>query len=96
MFVEGRRVRPADVDETDARTVLDAWPTATNEQIRDAIARGLRDQSFAVDDVRAEFERLRRLGVANLCSLKFAQATAGKRFLLYGYEIDPVFEKGRR
>jgi hypothetical protein len=41
-------------------------------------------------------ERLRRLGVGALCSLEFRQNTIGKRFLLYGYEIKPVFEVGVR
>lgn len=38
----------------------------------------------------------RRLGVGPLCTIVFRQNTAGKRFLLFGYEITPVFEVGRR
>ena len=41
-------------------------------------------------------ERMGILGVGALCSLEFRQNTAGKRFLMYGYEIDPVFEVGKR
>lgn len=47
-------------------------------------------------DLTTGGERLRRLGVGELCSLQFRQATAGKRFLLYGYEITGIFEVGHR
>lgn len=39
---------------------------------------------------------LSRIGVGPLCKLSFTQATVGRRFLLYGYEIKPVFEVGVR
>lgn len=47
-------------------------------------------------DLTTGRERLRRLGVGPLCKLSFTQNTAGRRFLLYGYEISPIFEVGRR
>lgn len=39
---------------------------------------------------------LGRLGVGPLMKLSFTQATSGTRFLLYGYEVKPVFEVGVR
>lgn len=47
-------------------------------------------------DLTTGGETLRRIGVSNLCSLKFAQASAGKRFLIYAYDFDRVYEVGRR
>lgn len=39
---------------------------------------------------------LSRVGNGRLAKLSFTQATAARRFLLYGYEISPVFEIGKR
>jgi hypothetical protein len=36
------------------------------------------------------------VGIGPLCRLKFSQATAGSGFVVYGYEIKPVFEVGVR
>lgn len=40
--------------------------------------------------------RLDRLGTGPLCKLSFTLATAAQRFLIYGYDIAPFFELGRR
>lgn len=39
---------------------------------------------------------LNRIGNGRLMKLSFTQATAARRFLLYGYEVSPVFEVGKR
>lgn len=41
-------------------------------------------------------ERLGILGVGPLCKLRFSLNTASRRFLIYGYEIDPFHEVGKR
>lgn len=41
-------------------------------------------------------ERLGILGVGAFCKLKFSLNTAARRFLMYGYEIDPFHEVGKR
>jgi hypothetical protein len=41
-------------------------------------------------------QQLDRVGTGRMCSLQFDLATVGRAFLLYGYEMDPVFELGLR
>lgn len=47
-------------------------------------------------DLTRGFQIVRRAGVGRLCSLEFAQATAGRRFLLYGYDVLNTFDVGLR
>lgn len=47
-------------------------------------------------DMTKDRERLRRIGVGRLLQLKFAQAATGRKFQLYGGEIDPVYIIGAR
>jgi len=47
-------------------------------------------------DLTRGFQVVRRAGVGRLCSLEFAQATAGRRFLLYGYDLLNTFYVGIR
>jgi len=47
-------------------------------------------------DLTLGYERLGRLGVGRLASLEFSQATAGRRWLVFGYDIEPLHEVGWR
>jgi hypothetical protein len=47
-------------------------------------------------DLTKERELLRRLGDGRLCRLRFRQNTVDQGAIIYGYEISPVFENGRR
>lgn len=58
----------------------------------------------ALDPLRADMshdltlarERLRQQGVGQLCAVEFQQATIDQPCEIYGYEIDPVVDIGRR
>lgn len=58
----------------------------------------------ALDPIRADIshdltldrERLRMLGVGRLCEIEFVEGTIDQGVEIYGYEIDPVNDLGRR
>lgn len=49
-----------------------------------------------IHDLTTDRERLGRLGVGRVCQLQFTNAEVDRGVELYGYEIDPVHEVGRR
>lgn len=53
-------------------------------------------QATITHDLTTGREIFRRLGVGPLCRLKFSQNTIAWGFVLYGYEISPVHEVGKR